>query len=143
MEASQSCRLCNGIADYSHRFALFSPSNTKKDLPGRVSRMLGVPVHQNDGRPTVLCRHCMNKFSALERDLEALKQKARATYNSFLDKENVRSRKRTKNTSGSVVSPTASVRPPAKRMDRCRLFANRESTWIGLQNLLITIIHPI
>ena len=131
MEASQSCRLCGGVADYSHRVALFSMPNTKKDLPGRVSRMLGVSVRQNDGRPTVLCRRCMNKFSALERDLEALKQKARATYDSFPDKENVTgSRKRTKNTSGSVVSPsTASVRPPAKRMDRCRLFANRESTW--------------
>lgn len=86
--------------------------------------MLGVPVHQNDGRPTVICRRRMNKFSALE----ALRQKARATYDSFADKENVGSRKRPKNTSGSVVSSsTASVRPPAKRMDRCRLFANRES----------------
>ena len=146
MEASQSCRLCNGIADYSHRFALFSPSNTKKDLPGRVSRMLGVPVHRNNGRPTVLCRRCMNKFSALERDLEALKQKARATYDSFPDKENVRSRKRTKNTSGLDMLSLLLLLllgPPAKRMDRCRLFANRESTWIGLQQLLITIIHPI
>ena len=62
------------------------------------------------------------------------KQKARATYDSFLNKENVGSRKKTKNTSGSVVSPTASVRPPAKRMDRCRLFANRESTWTRLNN---------
>ena len=72
-----------------------------------------------------------NKFSALERDLEALKQKARASYDSFPDKENVTgSRKRTKNTNGSVASPfTAFVRPPAKRMDRHRLFANRESTW--------------
>ena len=129
MDARQLCRLCGGAADYSHRFSLFSLSNTKKDLPGRVSRMLGVPVLQNDGRPSVACRRCMNKFSALERDLEALKQKARAVYDSYPDKENVGCRKRTQNTSGSVVSPsTASVRPPAKRMDRCRLFANCEST---------------
>lgn len=90
--------------------------------------MLGVPVHQDDGRPTVLCRQCTSKFLALERDLEAIKQKARATYETFPDKENVGSRKRTKDTSGAVVSPsTALVRPPAKRMDGCRLFADRES----------------
>ena len=85
MDARQLCRLCGGAADYSHRFSLFSLSNTKKDLPGRVSRMLGVPVLQNDGRPSVACRRCMNKFSALERDLEALKQKARAVYDSYPD----------------------------------------------------------
>ena len=89
--------------------------------------MLGVPVHQNDGRPAVLCRHCMSKFLALEKDLEGMKQKARATYDTFPAKENAGSRKRPKDTSGSVVSPSAaSVRPPAKRMDRCRLFADRE-----------------
>jgi hypothetical protein len=67
--------------------------------------MLGVPVHQNDGRPRVMCRRCMNKFSALERDLEVLKQMARAIYNSYPDKG---CRKRTQNTSGSVVSEPAS-----------------------------------
>ena len=37
---------------------------------------------------------------------------------------------REKNTSCFVVSPsTASAWHPAKRMDKCRLFANRESTW--------------
>ena len=53
--------------------------NTTKSLPMRMSRMLGVPVCQNDGRPTPLCRHRMNKFSVLEWDLESLKQKARVT----------------------------------------------------------------
>lgn len=66
--------------------------------------MLGIPVHQNGGCLTVLCSHCMSKLSALKRDLEVLKQKARATYDSFSGKENVGVRKRTKNASGSVVS---------------------------------------
>lgn len=30
MEASESCRLCGGVADYKHQFGLFSPLNTKK-----------------------------------------------------------------------------------------------------------------
>ena len=123
---TRSCRLCGGAADYKHCVALFSPLNTKNDLVGRMSSMLEVPIHQNDGRPTVICRRCMSKFTAVERDLKALKQKALVSYDSF-DKEN-ESRKRAKSTSGSVVSPfTASVRPPAKRIDRCRLFPNSKS----------------
>ena len=100
----------------------------KKGLTWKSEQNIRCTGPPNDGRPSIACRRCMNKFSALERDLEALKQKARAVYDSYPDKENVGYRKRTQNTSGSVVSPTASVRPPAKGMDRCRLFANCEST---------------
>ena len=101
MEASQSGHLCGGVIDYSHHVALFSMSNTKKDLHVYLEEwtdVLGVPVRQNDidGHPTMLCKHCMNKFSALERELESLKQKTRATYNSLPNKKNVGSRKRKK-----------------------------------------------
>ena len=119
------CRVCATAADYKHCVALFSSLNLKNDLPGRMSRLLGVPVCQHDGRPSVICRRCMNNVTGLEKSLDALRKKAKVAYDTF-DKEN-ESRKRPKNTSGNVnVSPfTLSVRPPAKmRVDsrrRCLL----------------------
>lgn len=118
--STKSCRLCGSVADYKHCVALFSTLNVKSNLPGRISKLLAVPDIQNDGRSTVICRGCMRKFAAVERDLETLRQNVKKVYESY-NKEN-ESRKRTKDTSGDVnVSPhTAAVRPPAKRLGRCR-----------------------
>lgn len=125
MEGTKCCRLCANTADYKHCSALFSPLNVKNDLSERIGRLLEVPVHQDDGYPSIICRRCMSKFSSLERDLSALRAKAHSTYSSF-NKENA-CRKRPKNTSGATeISPfTASARPPSKMRSnadrsRCR-----------------------
>ena len=75
-----SCRLCGTAADYKHCVALFSTLNVKSSLPGRISKLLAVPDTQNDGWSTVICRGCMRKFSAVERDLETLRQNGKKVY---------------------------------------------------------------
>ena len=72
------CRVCATAADYKHCVALFSSLNLKNDLPGRMSRLLGVPVCQHDGRPSVICRRCMNNVTGLEKSLDALRKKLKS-----------------------------------------------------------------
>ena len=112
---ASSCRLCLGKAERPHFTSLFSGNSLSQDLPGRVSRISGVPISQHDGYPDRLCRSCMSKFTSLEKAMAKFQEVAKASYSTL-------SRKRPKETSSDTgVSPhTARSRPPAKRSrSRC------------------------
>ena len=113
--AAISCRICCGKAERLHYTALFSTESLKVDLPGRISRLLGVPVVQ-DNCPSRNCRGCMRKFTTTECSLRQLQQNAQSSYLHF--STSLCTRKRTNDTSGTIgVSPhTQRVRPPSKRM---------------------------
>ena len=44
-----TCRFCGALLDENHRFGLFSTIALEKDLPGRFSRLLRLPVSRDDG----------------------------------------------------------------------------------------------
>ena len=44
-----ACRFCGALLDEKHRSGLFSSIALEKDLPGRFSRLLQLPVSRDDG----------------------------------------------------------------------------------------------
>ena len=106
----------------SHRYCLFSTDGIEKDLPGRFSRLLQLPVSRGDGVSEHYSRKCVEKLNSVEKTIAEMKLLANSSYSkagyaasissSPLTRE--RSRKRAKNTSGDTASPhTALARPIA------------------------------
>ena len=115
------CRFCGNTVLPKLSVALFTKDGLDRDLPGRISSVVDLPVSIEDGLSPYLCRPCMRKFQAAE--------KFRSIAKSSYEKQGYNkpapplhspvvhgSRKRTKDTSGLEASPhTAQARPLAKR----------------------------
>ena len=112
-------------------------------VPGRISRVVDLPVSKEDGLSPHLCRPCMRKFQTAE----TLRSMAKSSY----EKQGYNkvasplcsvvvhgSRKRMKDTSGFEASPhTAQARPQAKRCTlsvggRRLAFPSRENSKIQI-----------
>ena len=116
------CRFCGSTVLPKLCVGLFSKEGLEKDLPGRVSRVVDLPVSREDGLSPHSCMPCMRKFQAAE----AFRSLARSSY----EKRGYSqappphpvhtpgahgSRKRTKSTSGFEASPhTLQATPSAK-----------------------------
>ena len=141
----RSCRICSKVVEAKHSLALFSQDAVKDGFPDRLSRVINLPVRENDGLPKHICRPCNRRLTAAESFIHL----ARSSY----EKEEFWSdntsssntvtvegsglpdvnRKRPKNTSSSIdASPhTVQARPAAKRvpLQRRRLsFSHNEGT---------------
>ena len=102
------CRICLSEVQPKHATALYTDVG-----PSRLRELLLVPVDRGDDLPTHICRSCVGKVETLERKLKTLRQQARESIKQLHARP---SRKRSKNTSGSVeVSPaTVQARPSNK-----------------------------
>ncbi len=126
---SVNCRICSSCVSSKHSIALFSRKDKSLDIADRLSRVIGMPVVQNDGHSWYLCRPCNRKFLSAE----ALIKLAKASYEKSIPslptprtpptvstsisyRAGDGPRKRTKDTSGDGISPhTQRARPTAKR----------------------------
>ena len=121
-----SCRLCSNAVAPMVSVALFSRESQRAEIPGRLSRVLDLPITESDGLSKYICRPCKRKFIAAE----SFRAMARSAYDKrvFADSQTPEAhptcpeaqpsgtRKRPKSTSGVDVSPTTSqARPAAKR----------------------------
>ena len=77
--ASLICLLCLGKAERPHYSPLFKETSLKKDLPRRISKLTGVPISQDNGYPSRVCRGCMDKFDSLERGLAKFQELVKTT----------------------------------------------------------------
>ena len=122
------CRLCCSTAaiQQSRYRKLFSVKAWQDDLPGRLSRLLDLPVSFSDGLSQAVCIVCIKKLESFE----AFRSLARQSYQKQRYKEQLPSfpvsgssspvrpatKKMTKDTGGADASPfTAKSRPAAKR----------------------------
>ena len=115
------CRFCGNVVLPTLSVALFSKDGLDKGLPGRISRVVDLPVSSEDGLSPHLCRPCMRKFQSAE----TFRSMAKSSYEKqgyirpappLHSPRGHGSRKRTKDTSGFEASPhTAKARPLAKR----------------------------
>lgn len=108
------CRFCLQTVDIKHAAGLFTPKAVLEDLPGRMSRLLQVPVRADENLSEYTCRGCKSATLAVEKKLQELRDKAQSSYR---EAEQAPGRKRTKDTSsGPGISPaTATLQPPHKR----------------------------
>ncbi len=111
------CRFCCAAVPRKHTSALFTPDALSKDLPGRLSTLLQLPVASDDGHPPHCCGPCLRKFLSSERFVTT----AKCSYQSRSREGNELSpvtsgRKRGKDSSGPDVSPfTSQSQPSSKR----------------------------
>ena len=115
------CRFCGNTVLPTLSVALFTKDGLDKDLSGRISRVVDLPVSRQDGLSLYLCRPCMRKLQTAE----TFRCMAKSSY----EKQGYNkpappshspvvhgSRKRMKDTSGFKASPhTSQARPQAKR----------------------------
>ena len=114
------CRLCIQKAE-THYTALYSKKSLERDLPGRISLLLGISMSKETGYPDRVCRGCYDKFTTLEKHLGELKERAQTSYRSY-------SRKRPADDS---LTPTRErQRPPAKRNHGRCLFAEKGTNYV-------------
>ena len=116
METTVLCRICLDSVLQKHATALFTDLGTRMKWAPRLEELLHVSVSEGDSLPQHICRVCRRKVEATEKNLEYLRERARASYER-LSHISEASRKRAKPTSSAIdVSPaTAKARPPAKR----------------------------
>ena len=103
----------DSLLDENHRSDLFSTIALEKDLPGRFSRLLQLPVSRDDGLQFIAGRKYVGRLNSVEKTIEEMKSLANSSYSkagyapplnsSPLSRE--RSRKRVKDTSGDTASP--------------------------------------
>ena len=123
------CRICLSEVQPKHATALYTDVG-----PSRLRELLLVPVDRGDDLPTHICRSCVGKVETLERKLKTLRQQARESIKQLHARP---SRKRSKNTSGSVeVSPaTVQARPSNKRA----VFQGSFSLHWKMKSILVSI----
>ena len=101
------CRLCLQTVDIKHAAGLFTPKAVLEDLPGRMSRLLQVPVRADENLSEYTCRGCKSATLAVEKKLQELRDKAQSSYR---EAEQAPGRKRTKDTSsGPGISPATAT----------------------------------
>ena len=52
----------------------------EKDLPGRFSRLLQLPVSRDDGLSVYCCRKCVGRLNSVEKTIEEMKSLANSSY---------------------------------------------------------------
>ena len=62
-----ACRFCGALLNEKHRSGLFSSIALEKDLPGRFSRLLQLPVSRDDGLSVYCCRKCVGRLNSVEK----------------------------------------------------------------------------
>ena len=124
-----ACRFCCTCLDAMHRYGLFSLDAMWKDIPGRFSKLLQLPVTPKDGLSKYYCRKCISKLNSVEKTIAEMRSLASSCYrkagydqpppcssSSSPTTAREHTRKRVKDTSGDGASPhTTQARPPAKR----------------------------
>ena len=108
-----ACRFCKALLDEKPRSGLFSTITVEKDLPGRFSRLLQLPVSCDNGLSVYCCRKCVGRLNSVEKTIEEMKSFANSSYckagyapavnPSPLSREHCR--KRAKDTSSDKASP--------------------------------------
>ena len=78
-----SCRICSSVVERSHCVSLFSQEMTKCNLASRMSRLLEVPISQEDPLAHCACRSCKGKFISMESKLESLWTLANSNFQSL------------------------------------------------------------
>ena len=131
MASQLSCRVCciiTGIKANRYR-QLFATKAVYDDLPGRLSRIIGLPVSLADGLSSVICNPCIKKLESFE----AFQSLARHSHQKQGYQEQIPplaapvcapssapvkpAQKRTKDTSGTDASPfTMRSHPASKRI---------------------------
>ena len=105
-----ACRICGTHVTATHCVTLFSRESLATSTPDRLSKVAAVPVARDDGLSRVICRPCNRKFLVAE----SFQVTAKCTYEKSVYSA---TRKRSKDTSGIMVSPhTEQCRPVAKRL---------------------------
>lgn len=56
------CRLCSQSKEYERSTKIFSKAGEKKELPRKISYVLGIRVDDDDGFPSNICRNCETKL---------------------------------------------------------------------------------
>ena len=103
----------DSFLDEKHRSDLFSTIALEKDLPGRFSTLLQLPVSRDDGLSVYCCRKCVWRLNSVDKTIEEMKYLANSSYSKagYAPPVNSsplsrgRSRKRVKDTSGDTASP--------------------------------------
>ena len=75
-----ACRFCGALLHEKHRLDLFSTIALEKDLPGRFSRLLQLPVSGDDGLSVYCCRKCVGRLNSVEKTIEEMKSLANSSY---------------------------------------------------------------
>ena len=60
---------------HPHNSSLFSRKSLEKDLPRKVSKLIGISMSKDDGLPERACRGCIDKFYSLETSLKTSSEK--------------------------------------------------------------------
>ena len=117
LEAMAKCRLCSSVVERSHCIALYSADSVKCNLASRMTKLLEVPISQEDKLSNLVCRSCKGRFLTVESKLDSLRTIAKSSYQVYYPPvEQPSSRKRAKDTSGDSASPnTMKARPASKR----------------------------
>ena len=107
-----ACRFCGALLDEKYTSGLFSTIALEKDLPGRFSRLLQLPVSRDGGLSVYCCRKCVGRLNSVENTIEEMKFLANSS-NSKTDYAppvsssplfRERYRKRVKDTNGDTAS---------------------------------------
>ena len=68
-----TCHICSVEVAPKHSTAWFSLLKLKVDLPGHLSRLLSVPVAEDDALPPFNCRSCQAKAESIEQAAQIAK----------------------------------------------------------------------
>ena len=113
MHTIAKCQICSSVVERLHCVSLFSPEMTKCNLASRMSRLLEVPISQEDPLLHYACRSCKGKFISMESKLESLRTLAKSSYQSLAsscpEQQPSTNKKRTKDTSGDDVHVSPSM----------------------------------
>ena len=107
-----ACRFCGALLDEKHRSGLFSTIAQEKDLLGRFSRLLQLPVSRDDGLSVYCCRKYVGRLNSMEKTIEEMNSLANSSYSkagyppvNSSPLSRGCSRKRVEDTSGDTASP--------------------------------------
>ena len=74
-------RFCGALLDEKRRSGLFSTIIAlEKDLSGRFSRLLQLPVSRDDGLSVYCCMKCVGRLNSVEKTTEEMKSLANSSY---------------------------------------------------------------
>ena len=113
------CRICSAVVERSHCISLFSADSVKCNLAIRMTKLLEIPISQEDKLSNFVCRSCKARFLTVENKLDSMRTLAKSSYQAYyppVEQPSSTCTKRTKDTSGDNASPsTVKARPASKR----------------------------
>ena len=74
------CRFCLRVSPSKHHHSLFTTQGKSQDLPGRLSKLLLVPVVQDDGMSQYICRTCKSNAIIVEQKMHEMQERALISY---------------------------------------------------------------